>query len=329
MRMLSSISVLALCGSSLLAGCETKNCKTSDGKDGICAESLKAFEGDPQTLTADYVDGASVTIHGVYGDIAVIAGDPGLVSASFQPFDYRGHSEQDAANHELDENLDLQASADSAGDVSVTASRHDSKNGLGSHITVALPPEFNGSLVVKNDGDGPINQGHIDVSFVGDSTTLSVLNHGLENCNILRNDDKDPAPVTLLSDVDVVCEADITVRGVNDNVLVQSRDADFHSNVNVELGSVAPGAVGGKVIADNGSAQLILPLGASFSVSASATGAGAHVGKLEAPDSCTQTRDDASLELACGDDIGPHYTVTASDGDESDRDTSFVNVLVQ
>ena len=325
--LLASVSLLSLCASSLLlVGCETNDCKTEDGKDAVCAESLVAFEGDEQSFSEAYTVGDNVTIQGIYGDIFVTSGDEGEVAVTFMPFNYRGNGQEEDARLELEENLDLAVSAGSDG-ITVSTGRHDSKNGLGSHITVALPPEFNGVLFVSNDGDGPINQGHIDVSYVAEATTLNVVNHGLENCNILRGDDGEPADVTLLTDTDVRCEADITVRGINDNFVVKSIDPAFHSHVRVEVASVSDQASGGEVTGDNSSIELILPDAGNYNVSAAASGPGAHLGNLD-PGSCSETSDEASAELTCGDG-GPFYTVDATDGDADDDEDAFVNVLVQ
>src|SRR5688572_853954 len=136
-----------LSGSALLlslAGCEVTDCKTEEGQDAKCAESLEQFTGAEQTVDLDYVEGASVTIDGNYGDIAVLRGSPGVVSTKFKPFNWRGHGQEADAERELEDNLILDASADADGNITVTTDRDGATNGLGSHITVYLPPEFNG-----------------------------------------------------------------------------------------------------------------------------------------------------------------------------------------
>src|SRR5215207_268147 len=162
--LLSAVSVFSLSVSSLLlGGCEVSDCKTDEGEDAKCAESLTAFEADESVETVPYVDGASVTINGLYGDIAILPGSAGEVSTTFKPFNYRGNGQEEDARRELDENLDLRVDhdLDGSGDVTITTDRHDATNGLGSHITVRLPPEFNGVLIVENAGEGVINQGLI------------------------------------------------------------------------------------------------------------------------------------------------------------------------
>lgn len=331
-RLFASASVLTVCMSSLFAlGCETSECKTDDGKDAVCAESLEAFEGDAVTQSEDYVAGGSLTIQGKYGDISVERGAAGVVSTTFQPFNYRGHEQEKDALLEIDENLQLEMSADADGNITVVTDRTDSvTGGLGSHITVSLPPEFDGVLIVENEGDGPINQGHISVGYVGQSQVLNVVNHGLENCNILRpegKDDEDVAPSTLL-DTDVRCEADITVRGVNDNVVVHSRHPSFHSNVRVEIASISADATGGEITGDNSSIEVRMPTVGDYAISASAAGEGAHIGQVVEADCETTSSDETNLELSCGAG-GPVYTVSASDSDDLDDDTAFVNVKVE
>lgn len=329
--LLALVPVLSVAGSSLLLlGCEASDCEGADGRDAVCLSSLKAFEGEEQTHQEDYTDGASVTVHGSYGDIAIVRGSAGVVSTTFKPFNYRGHDKEAEALAEIEDNLELEASADIDGNITVTTDRSESKTGaLGSHITIALPPEFNGVLIVRNDGDGTINQGHVSVGYVGQATTLNVINRGLENCNILRpEDDDDAVPASTLTETDVRCEADITVRGVTDNVIVRSENAKFHSNVLVEIASIGPDATGGEIVGDNSSIELRLPASGDFEVSASASGPDAHVGKLETGDCETTASDDVSVELSCGAG-GPVYTVSADDGDDGDNDVSFVNVLVK
>lgn len=333
-RLFASASVLAVCVSSLFAlGCETRKCDTDGDKntDEYCAESLEAFEGDPVTKTQDYVPGASLTVNGKYGDISIERGEAGVVETKFQPFNYRSHELEDQALREIEENLVLEMTADEAGNIDVVTDRTDSEIGqLGSHITVYLPPEFDGVLIVQNEGDANINQGHISVGYVGQAQVLNVVNHGLENCNILRPEGKDDEPVatSTLIDTDVRCEADITVRGVSDNVVVHSLDPKFHSNVRVEIASISADATGGEITGANSSIEVHLPIAGDYRVSASATGEGAHIGKVVDADCETLASEEASLDLACGAGGGPIYTVNARDGDDDDAAPAFVNVLI-
>lgn len=330
-RLFASASVLTVCMSSLFAlGCETSECTTEEGKDAVCAESLEAFESDAVLDEVDYVAGGSLTIQGKYGDIAVLEGDAGVVKTTFQPFNYRGHEHKDEALLEIEENLQLDMSADADGNINITTDRTDSvTGGLGSHITVYLPPEFDGVLIVENEGDGTINQGNISVESVGQAQVLNVVNHGLENCNILRPEGKDDeaVPPSTLLDTDVRCEADITVRAVNDNVVVHSRHPSFHSNVRVEIASISADATGGEITGDNSSIEVQMPTVGDYVISASAAGEGAHIGRVVAGDCETTSSDETNLELSCGAG-GPVYTVSASDSDDLNDDTAFVNVLV-
>lgn len=328
--LLASISLLSLGASLLLlSGCEVDDCQDADGTDAKCFSSLKQFVGPKQTDQEDYVDGASVTIDGLYGSISIEQGSAGIVKATFEPFNYRGHDKEDEARQEMEDNLQLDISADADGNVSVSSDRTDSQTGnLGAHITVELPPEFSGVLVVENAGHGGINQGHISVGYVAQATTLNVVNHGLENCNILRpEDDEDSVAASTLTETDVRCEADITVRGVNDNVFVHSRNADFHSNVRVEIASIGPSALGGEVRGDNSSIELILPTVGDYDVSASASGPDAHIGNVETADCETTSSETELLELSCGAG-GPTYLALAEDSDAADGEPAFVNVLV-
>jgi hypothetical protein len=303
--LLSAVSVFSLGISSLLlGGCEVTDCKTDEGEDAKCAESLKAFEATESVETVPYVDGANLTIKGLYGDIAILSGTAGKLTTTFKPFNYRGH--------------DL----DGTGDVAITTDRHDATNGLGSHITVRLPPEFNGILIVENEGNGVINQGLIDVQSVGEATTLNVTNHGLGRCNVLRGEDDEPSIVSNLNDVNVRCEADIFVRGVNDNVVVRSVSPSFHSDVRVDIVGVSPDAIGGSIIGENSNVQVTFPSAGDYSVAASA-GADASMSKVEAGECEVSADDETELSLTCGAG-GPIYEISATGGDEASRINVFV-----
>lgn len=312
-RLLTSLSALSLCCSSLLLG-------------GCTAKSLSTFEGEPVVTSEDYAPGTNVTIRGVYGDIFVTEGDSGAVTTTFKPFVYEGYDDEEQARDAMENNLDLDVST-SGDTTTISASRHDATNGLGSHITVELPPEFDGILIVQNDGDGAINQGHIDVSFVGEATTLNVLNHGLENCNILKGDLKESSVVTNLTEVDVRCEADITVRGVRDNVFVRSQNPAFHSNMLVEIIDISAAASGGEIRGDDSSVEVRLPDAGDYSVTAVADGPEAEINELT-PASCeVAASDEVSADLTCGAG-GPLYTVTALDDDADDDEPAQINLIV-
>jgi hypothetical protein len=312
-RLFGSLSVLSLCAASVMLG-------------GCTAKSLKAFEGEPVVTSEDYTPGTNVTIQGVYGDIFVTEGESGVVRTTFKPFVYEGYDDEDQARDAMENNLDLEVST-SGDTTTISASRHDATNGLGSHITVELPEEFDGVLVVQNEGDGAINQGHIDVSFVGDATTLNVQNQGLENCNILRGEDDEESVVTNLTEVDVRCEADITVRGVRDNVFVHSKNSAFHSNMLVEIIDISAASTGGEIRGDNSSIEVRFPDAGDYDVTAVVDGPDSHINDLE-PASCEVTaEDDTSADLTCGAG-GPLYTVTASDDDDDDGERAAINLIV-
>lgn len=326
--LLNAVSVLSLCATSfVLAGCEVTDCKTDEGDDAKCAESLKAYEATEQVEDIDYVDGASITIKGLYGDIAILPGDAGTVSTTFKPFNYRGHSQETDARRELAENLDLEAVADEDGNITVTTDRHDATNGLGSHITVRLPPEFNGTLIVQNEGEGVINPGLIDVKTVAEATTLNVLNHGLGLCSVLRGDEDEPSIVSNLTEVDVRCEADIIVRGVHDNVVVMSTNAAFHSDVVVEIVGVSADATGGSISGENANVQLTMPPMGDYEVVAS-VGSDARINQVDTADCDVSVQEETELQFTCGAG-GPVYDVSATDDDTRDDDSSRINVYVR
>jgi hypothetical protein len=316
LKRLSMAPMTLVCAAALALG----GCKVS---------TLELLEGEfSEPLVQEYASGAQVTIDGLYGDIFVTRGESGVVSASFKPFNYHAYDESERARRELRENIEFWNDADSAGDISIGVSRHDATNGLGAHVTVELPPEFDGTLLVSNEADGAINTGNIDVSFVGDSTTLNVVNEGLENCNILRPErDDDPVPPSKLTNTDVRCGADITVRGVSDDVVVHS-SSSFYSQVLVEIASVSASARGGSISGDDASIEVRLPGGDDFVATATAED-GAVIKNLDLPGSCEALVDQpTSKEVQCGEG-GPRYDVVTSDADPDDDDSAFIRLAVQ
>lgn len=330
MRTLRSLVSLLSVGAATVAlvGCEVTDCKTEEGKDAKCAESLKAFEATPEVIEHKYVAGASLTIDGVYGDITILPGEAGTVSTTFKPFNYRGHDQETDARRELDDNLDRNADADADGNITVTTDRHDATNGLGSHITVRIPPEFDGTLIVQNAGDGVINQGLIDIQTTAEATTLNVVNHGLGNCQVLAGEEDEASIVSSLTDVDVRCEASILVRGVNDNVVVLGESSAFHNDIIVEIMSIGPDATGGQIEGPNSHVQVTFPLAGDYEVVSHAEGVGAHIGTVR-PGECEEVvSDETDLQLTCGAG-GPVYDVSATDDDADDDEESRINVYVR
>jgi hypothetical protein len=323
------VSLLSVAVASVaLGGCEVTDCKTEEGKDAKCAESLEAYEATPEVSDTDYVAGASLTIDGVYGDITILPGEAGTVSTTFKPFNYRGHSQETDARLELDENLDLSMDTDADGNITVTTERHGATNGLGSHITVRIPPEFDGTLIVKNSGDGVINQGLIDIQTTAEAKTLNVVNHGLGNCQVLAGEKDEPSIVSSLTDVDVRCEASILVRGVNDNVVVLGESSAFHNDIIVEIMSIGPSATGGQIDGPNSSVQVTFPVAGDYEVVTHASDEGTRIARVETGDCDAPVNDETDLQLTCGAG-GPVYDVSASDDDADDDEPSRINVYVR
>ena len=291
--------MMALVGAS---GCEVKNCTTDDGKSGVCAASLTRFEADDIDLDPiAYDPGTDVTVHGNYGDIHVVAGTEGEVSVKLEPFNYRGHDEEDAARSELANNADYTFEANDSG-IYIETERHDSHTGLGADITVYLPPEFDGKLSLVNSSDGPVNPGDIEAEFVGAASSLELSTKHLGDCTA------NGTPSVLYTRAS--CDGDVIVNDVSNGGSISAKGLEH--GVRLILAELTDGA-GGSVSSEDGDITVRFPEGATFSV----TGAATEDGKVNASmleESCVADRAaPSSASFTCGETPSgdPHFTVTA------------------
>ena len=302
-RFCSSLTLVALGIGSLLgaSGCELQSCETEEGQSAVCLKSLTRFGGaeiTPEPLP--YSAGMNVTVDGIYGDITVVEGTAGEVSVVFEPFNYRAHDAEDAARDELENNFDHSFEASGNGIVATTG-RHDATNGLGSDVTIYLPPEFDGALVLQNDSNGPINPGDVDARFVGAATSVDVSTDSLGNCSV-------DGSASLVS-TRAHCDGEIVVTGVSDAVEVAS--TGLSGAVRVTLSSVADANnAGGTITSEDGDIEVSFPSGADFSVQAAAT-EDASVSASSLDDACVaDVAADSAKTYTCGAG-GPNYVVTA------------------
>lgn len=296
---LAAGGVVAFLGAS---GCEVKNCETSDGKSGVCAASLTRFEADDVTFDPiAYEPGTDVTVHGNYGDIHVVEGTEGEVGLKLEPFNYRGHDEEDAARKELANNADYTFETNDSG-IYVETERHDSYTGLGADITVYLPPEFDGKLSLVNSSDGPVNPGDVKAEFVGAASALELSTKSLGDCTA------NGAPSVHTTRAS--CDGDVIVTDVSSGGSIAAKGLEH--GVRLVLADLTDGG-GGNVSSEDGDITVQFPEGAVFSVSASATEDGkVNAGPLE--DSCVADRAaPSSASFTCGDSPtgDPHFTITA------------------
>jgi hypothetical protein len=124
-----------------------------------------------------------VTVDGIYGSIETDFGPTGEVSVVFEPFNQRECAEK--ALEEMENNLDT-SFEESEDAIVVRTVRHGATKGLGADITVFLPPEFDGALVLQNQGDGLLGSG-IDVVNAGNAQSVDVSNEKDGSCYLTGN----------------------------------------------------------------------------------------------------------------------------------------------
>jgi hypothetical protein len=284
------------------AGCEVQSCKNAEGEDATCLKSLKRYEledGELRPEPLPYAAGTNVTVHGNYGDIDVLEGTPGEVSVVLEPFVYRAYDAEDAAREELENNFDH--SFDEDGDtIVVITDRHDSTNSLGADITLYLPPEFDGALVLENESDGAIDPGDIEAAFVGRATSVELSTESLGDCTV----DGEASVVSTRAH----CDGTIVVTGVSDEVDLVS--SGLGGDILLTLHDIDADSPGGKLESEDGDITVNFPDGASFTVQAAASEDGA-VNATDLDAACVGAEAaETAKSYTCGDG-GPNYVVTA------------------
>ena len=261
-----------------VSGCEVQDCDNPEtGAEGVCLKSLKRWEAEPETMSAPYAAGASVTIDSVNGDVRVVRGsDDGSVYATFEAFVLRAYDTPDEEAAANLESIELSAVADGNGDVLVDTSRPSgSPSSLGADITVELPSTFAGTLEVDQ------NNGSTEVDFVGAAVGLTVTSDN-GGCEIASG---------AAANIDVHCD---------------------NGDLDASISGVAPQA-GSGFSTGNGSITLSLPSDGAYSVQAEAL-AGGIVDVQNLPGVCTVNEaSDAAKTVSCNDGTSadPVYTVSA------------------
>jgi hypothetical protein len=238
-----------------------------------------------------------LTVNGNYGDINVVEGTAGEISVMFEPFNYRAHDAENDARDELENNFDW--SFEVSGNAAVvTTGRHDATNGLGADVTVFLPPEFDGALTLRNDSDGAINPGDIDVDTAGAATLVDVSTDSLGDCSI-------SAAGTVVN-THAHCDGEIHVSGVSNQVDIDSTGlAGF---VSLSLWTVEGPDVGGLITTEDGDIDVTFPDG-DFTITAEASADGTVASSLG--DSCVEAvGSESAKSYTCGAG-GPTYVIAA------------------
>jgi hypothetical protein len=305
---------LGLMALSLVAtsGCKLSDCDPNqeEDADGVCVQgkSLTKFDGTDVPKTVSYQAGGSVTVSAVYGNVTIEGGAAaGTVEVIFKPFDFEAYDEKELATRQMNENLDLKI-ADGA-NIDVTAARKgDPTNGLGTSVTIKLPPEFDGNLTVLNHGDGPLaNAGEFDVDIkaVAGAKTVTLTNKSaLGDCSV-------NGAASVVS-TGVTCHGKVAVLGVSDDVNITTDGEGMDDpSVVLRVVGVSAAAKGGKVsVTDEGSIDATFPASGSYSVHASAPSGAVDPGAP--PASCTVSETTAADKtVACGSG-GPVYDLSTN-----------------
>jgi hypothetical protein len=272
----------------LSLGCEANKCEGEDGQNAVCLKSLKRFDGETLTQTADYTEGADVNVHDRNGNVQIVAGSAeDSVVATFHPFVLRAYdTAEDVVADDLTK-LETSASTDADGSVTVDVSRMSgAESRLGADVTVELPPSFAGALGVDQDN------GETRVKFVGSATSVDVKN-GNGSCSLAAG----------AADVSMHC-----------------KNGDLSASIDVATPQTGQGFV-----TDNGSITLRLPADGVFSVQAQALDGG-RVNVEHLPDACTvNAASDDSKTLSCNGatDADPIYTAKAAGTSLADVTLTF------
>jgi len=295
------LSVLALS-----TGCEVSKCKTDEGQDATCAESLETTYGPHETLEATYDVNMDLNVDGVKGEILVVPGTAGVVRVTFKPFTVRGHSKDADAQEDLEQGWikDVRVEGNA---VVVETFQNGESDEVGAAMEIELPPEFNGAINIMNRSVGEVDQGRVIINDVASAHSVHVESLGLGLCDI------DGAPS--VTNTYVSCEGIVEVVNVSDNVTVFAEGTildDEPFGARVSFAGIAEGATGGEIESQHGHVELNLPGDGHFQITAAANEEG-EVLMNPAPDTCEAS--DNVVTCGNGDAI---YIVSAGTADSLD-----------
>lgn len=276
-----SVAAIALGVVSLGAlGCGDEACSGAECEK---APALEFFEGtavspDP----VPYTSGMDVTVEGIYGGIETQEGPAGEVSVVFVPFNQREKSKEDLALEEMEKNLETSFEV-SENLILVSTGREGATKGLGVNITVFLPPEFDGALVLRNQSDGPPDPywTSIDVLGAGNARSFDVSNENDGFCFL----SSDGSAVSTRARC-----GPIHATGVSDHIDLAATGP--YGDVNVIFRSVAGEEAGGSVTTEEDDVELHFPDGSNFFVDAEVVGNGLIQLSTIDSSSCTTEGDD-------------------------------------
>jgi hypothetical protein len=305
LRWLASIGLLFAA-----AGCGREASCSGDE----CPPSLERFDGEKvEPDPRPYVLGMDVTVDALYGSIQTVEGRAGEVSVVFEPFVHRPPDEEVEALEDLESSFEY-AFESEGNAIEVMSDRRGAANDLGADITVRLPPEFEGALLVHNRGDGPVDPGGALLAwYLGNATAVDVVTENGGDCFVT-------------SDGSVFytrahCDGPIKLQGVSDELDVASTGSG--GDVSVFLTKVGGATAGGAITSEDGSIELRFPDGSAFSVQAEIASSGRIHAQLIQSDACVIEHDSAkSQRFTCGGG-GAEYVATAGTGGAGRNDISI------
>lgn len=291
-------------------------CKTSCGEDeesgatGCTAKTLTRFNGTPDTKTVPWTSGAPISIETVYGDVKVVQGTADQIEVTFEPFDYEGYDEKDFAVNQMNTMLTLEAGTVIKALRHANADGQDPTNGLGVHVTVKLPSNFDSTLTINNHGDGPLNHFESDIDYAANAVAINVTGGGpLARCNI------DGSPTVVNSTVN--CGKEVKLVNVSDNINVTVTDGVGFDDpaAYIVLAGISATATGGSVNVADGSIDIEFPSGADYSISANAPLGGVNPNVV--PGTCVENAaSEQSKAYTCGAG-GPTYNLKTDGENDS------------
>jgi len=152
------------------AGCECQQSTDENGNTISVCESLERFNGTPVTRSLSYEDGTDILVEGVNGNIDITSGGD-TVEVTFQPFSSRGHSNEDAAERDIEDDLVLET--DDSGKLHIRVSRASgASSGLGADMTIRLPSSYTGGVTID------AGNGYVTAALAGTQASTTVKNDG-------------------------------------------------------------------------------------------------------------------------------------------------------
>jgi hypothetical protein len=305
-------------GVSLLAatsGCEVACAKDEETKGTTCvAKSLNRFIGKEFTKSAEWQAGGDINIDGVLGKITLVEGAGTQVSVTFTPFSYRAHDGEESARSDIEDALKTEVVSVGA-DVSVKSWRDGGGSGTGAIMVVTIPAGFDGTLTIRNRGNGPIgNEGEFNITAnaVGQARALDVSGSTLSKCVLYA------APSVKSSRVH--CDKLVQLENVSDWVEISTTSGTVIGDaVKLRIASVAPGTPESTVTTQDGTISATFPAAGDYTIQAYSPKRGTvsvdPLGHCE----IVEPQTDASKTLTCGAG-GPTYKLTAGEDSLGDSD---------